>query len=359
MLAHEILAGCADASGTSRLMGKWALHLAGDGSLLPTDQLNLVRSRIISMDLRVIFVPVSSVAGAHDLTPGIYSNMRSRFRQLSPTDLDGPALNVFHNDIHKSLSPIVALRLAMSSEWTQRRVLGIVKGYQSTQRSCPWSNDAFVDMLLDNEDNQHPRIWEHTWVGLHLPLHMMQLPLVAEWHENHHLHRRKHRLTVAIRGFDPGLILRFEEWILWEPGLRLEKVLAHRARPSGLCGCCQRPALWRITHGRYGCGAYIMRTVAREVFRTDWGVMTRCLSHSRTSPLEQLLSQDWFNDGVFEDCFVDLDCLSCSCGACSLRNTRAGVLCPLDQLYAMSTTEWPPSPRAAREHLLAEDLLER
>ena len=309
------------------------------------------------MELRATGVPGSRVDGVHGLQPRRFFNLELLHRQLSPTDLDGPVLNAFLNDLEGSLSASVATRLLMCNEWTQRRLLGIVKGYHSTQRSRRWSNDAFVRMLLDNEDMRHPRVWEYTWVGLHLPAHMLQLPHVAEWHETHYLHRKKHRLTVVIRDVDPGLILRFEEWILWEPGLRVEKVLAHRARPSRLCGCCQRPALWRFTHGRYGCGAYIMRTVAREVFRADWGVMTRCLSNSRTSRLEQMLSQNWFNDGVFEDCFVDLDCLNCSCGACSLRSIRAGVLCPLDQLYAGCPTEWPPSPRAVREHLLAEDVL--
>ncbi len=32
-------------------------------------------------------------------------------------------------------------------------------------------------------------------------------------------------------------------------------------------------------------------------------------------------------------CLADPDCLSCSCGDCTLKDLRAGVLCPVDQDY--------------------------
>ena len=211
---------------------------------------------------------------------------------------------------------------------------------------CPWtSSDQFMEMLFDNDTRRHPRVWLSTWVAMPLPDHVTQLPNVAEWLRTYTPLSSAPRLSIVIRHGDLPLKMRYEEWVLWEPGLREERVLAYRAHPDGVCACCQQPAFWKLPRGRRGCAASIMTAVGPKVSGREWPEMTCWLSCSKTSRFERMLSHDSFNKGVFETCFVDLDCLSCSCGGCSFEDMRTGVLCPDDQYFVDHELAGPESPR--------------
>ena len=140
--------------------------------------------------------------------------------------------------------------------------------------------------------------------------------------------------------------MRYEEWTLSEPCERLERVLAYKGPAYVKCECCKRPAIWKLPRGRHGCGAFIMRTVGRQVSGHEWAPMSSWLSRSQTSPFEHLLAHDFVSTAVFETIFVDVHCLSCSCGSCSLKNVRAGVLCCFDRSWVEHEHDGPDSPRA-------------
>ena len=103
--------------------------------------------------------------------------------------------------------------------------------------------------------------------------------------------------------------------------------------------------LWKLPRGRRGCAASIVRVVAPVLFRAPWGQMTLALSRPTASRFEEMLSHDWFNVAVFQVCFLAQECLSCSCHACSLKNVRAGTVCPVDQSYTTFEAAGPDSPR--------------
>ena len=90
------------------------------------------------------------------------------------------------------------------------------------------------------------------------------------------------------------------------------------------------------------------------LFRAPWGQMTLALSRPTASRFEEMLSHDWFNVAVFQVCFLAQECLSCSCHACSLKNVRAGTVCPVDQSYTTFEAAGPDSPRELDEPLVAE-----
>ena len=227
-----------------------------------------------------------------------------------------------------------------------------MSGYELGWKWCPWSSDEFMEMLLDNTARRYPQVWQSTWVAGRLPEQVTVLPGVPEWLQTCTPHSSPPKVFVVITDENQRLNLRYEEWVLWEPGLREERVLAYRAHPDGVCACSQQPAFWKLPHGRRGCAARILRSVGPMVYWREWQQVTRWLSRSKASRFEKMLSYDWFSIDVFEDSFVDLDALSCSCGGCSLKDTRAGVLCPADQDYVDKDLAGPDSPRRPAQHLV-------
>ena len=202
-----------------------------------------------------------------------------------------------------------------------------------------------MEMLLDNTARRYPQVWQSTWVAGRLPEQVTVLPGVPEWLQTCTPHSSPPKVFVVITDENQRLNLRYEEWVLWEPGFREERVLSYRAHPDGVCACCQQPAFWKLPRGRRGCAASIMTAVGPKVSGREWPEMTCWLSCSKTSRFERMLSHDSFNKGVFETCFVDLDCLSCSCGGCSSEDMRTGVLCPDDQYFVDHELAGPESPR--------------
>ena len=247
-------------------------------------------------------------------------------------------------------------RFLECSRQTRQSVLARMYGFEKCWHPlCPWTRDELMHMLVKNENKLHPRFWRVTWVALPPPEHVAQLPLVAEWLRNYTPLSEKTTLFVVVTNDDRLLKMRYEEWTLWEPGLRLEKVLAYRAQPCGVCACCERPAFWKLPHGRLGCAESIMRTVGPLVAGRTWPEMSQWLSRSKSSPLERLLAQDFVSTTVFETLFFDVHCLSCSCGRCSLKDMQAGVLCLHDQNYVVHERAGPESPRSPCGNLCDSD----
>jgi hypothetical protein len=228
-----------------------------------------------------------------------------------------------------------------------------MRGHDLSWQSCSWTTDEFMEMLLANDGRRYPQVWVSTFVTGFLPVQVRMLRHVTEWLQSYALHGRPMRVTIV--RYDQCLSLRYEEWVLWEPGRREERVLAYRAHPEGVCACCQKPAFWKLPRGRRGCAAHIVRSVAPTLFWAPWGQMTRVLSRSKASRFEEMLSHDWFNVAVFQVCFLDQDCLSCSCGDCTLKDLRAGVLCPVDQDYVDFELAGPDSPREPADPLVPEE----
>ena len=254
--------------------------------------------------------------------------------------LEAPLRKRFHACSRQQRQSVLARMYAFEKFWRQM---------------CPWTRDEFMHMLVNNENKLHPRFWRVTWVALPPPEHVAQLPLVAEWLRNYTQLSEKTTLFVVVTHDDGSLKMRYEEWTLWEPGLRLEKVLAYRAQPCGVCACCERPAFWKLPHGRLGCAESIMRTVGPLVAGRTWPEMSQWLSRSKSSPLERLLAQDFVSTTVFETLFFDVHCLSCSCGRCSLKDMQAGVLCSHDQNYVDHERAGPESPRSVCGNLCDSD----
>jgi hypothetical protein len=209
-----------------------------------------------------------------------------------------------------------------------------------------------MHMLLENNARVYPNVWQSTWVAGRLPQHVSVLPDVSKWLQSNTPHSSPPRVVVVIRDEYQRLTLRYELWVLWEPYLREERVLAYRAHPDAVCACCRVPALWKLPRGRRGCAALIMRSVARALYWPRWRQQIRQLSRTPASVFERMLLYEWFSMGVFEMCYVDLDSLSCSCYGCPLAASRAGVLCLRDQVYVDKELDGPGSPRRPCEHLV-------
>ena len=259
--------------------------------------------------------------------------------------VDGVCLQNYLGRILQSVPAPQLFRFFRCSRHVRQSVLARMCGFEQVWPFCPWPRVTFMNMLLDNEALRHPRVWLSTWVAMSPPDHLAQLPHVAEWLRNYTEFSAAPRLTVVIRGTNCPEKMRYEEWILWEPCLREQRVLAYRAQPCGLCACCGQPSFWKMPRGRRGCAASIMRTVGPMVSGHQWPEMTSWLSRTKSSPLEHLLSDAVVNMQVFETLFFDAHCLSCSCGTCSLRDLRAGLMCPHDQSYVELEREGPESPR--------------
>jgi hypothetical protein len=186
----------------------------------------------------------------------------------------------------------------------------------------------------------------HPFVGSHLPN-------VAHWVQTWTAYSRPMRLFV-IRS-QCNLLMRYEQWILHSPTRRVERVLAYRTRPEGVRACCRRPAFWKIPKGERGCPSHILRLVAMHTFHVHWRQMTGRLAKSNKSSFAQLLMRDTIMKHIFEWCFCNPDCLSCSCGECTLQQLRAGVMCPKDVSYWYCPLSGPDSPRKHCEPLRPEN----
>ena len=150
------------------------------------------------------------------------------------------------------------------------RILGRMRGHElGWQIRPPWSDDAFMTMLLDSDERRYSQAWINTFVAGVLPLAVYRIPQVAawakEWFRTHTDHNKPMRVNVVRT--DLLLTLRYEEWILHRPGLREECVLANRAHPTGWCPCCQQPAVWKLPRGPRGCAAHVMKLVANKQFQ--------------------------------------------------------------------------------------------
>ena len=264
--------------------------------------------------------------------------------------LDPTELQEYLERIIPSLSDSVWDRFCNRSLRQQHDLVGMMCGYEVGWKWCPWSSDEFMHMLLDNCDRRYPKVWQNTYVAGRLPRHVSVLPGVSKWLLTFTPNSSPPRVFIVIRDECTHLILRYEMWVLWEPHLREERVLAYRVQPDSVCSCCRQPSLWKLPRGRCGCAALVMRSVGRSLHWAAWQKLRRQLSRTQASTFEALLFYDWFNIGVFEIRFVDLDSLTCSCYACSPRETRAGVLCPHDQIYVDRELAGPSSPRRPSEH---------
>jgi hypothetical protein len=270
---------------------------------------------------------------------------REARRRIGVLLLDCACLQNYLVRILSRLPPALWDRFLSCTRREKHSVLARMYGFERVCPECSWQQDTFMQMLLDNENLRHPRVWLSTWVAMPPPDHLVQIPHVAEWIRDYTELSAAPRLTVVVtRGSLPE-VMRYEEWILWEPCLREQRVLAYRSQPCGVCACCGQPSIWKIPRGRRGCAASIMRTVGPMVSGRDWPEMTCLLSRSRRSPLEQLLLDAVVNTQVFETLFLDVHCLSCSCGKCSLKDMRAGIMCPHDQTYVEQERAGPESPR--------------
>lgn len=261
------------------------------------------------------------------------------------------ALKDYLTDIYPLLHPSTVDRLRKCDGIRFRRILSVMKAYRVSARICPWSHNAFMVMLLDNEEERYPRVWQYTLVAMAVPQRVRDLPDVLHWHQNWTVHGQSCPLHVVIRGGEQKLKLRFESWVLLSPRFRRETVLAWRTQSHLHCPCCGQAALWVHLDGRHGCGAHIMQMVALHSYGNQWRAMKRPLSKSKRSSFEQMLSRPWFSTAVFDTSYTAIDDLSCSCGGCTLTNLRCGVMCPLDASFVESADAGPAAPRIHNRHL--------
>ena len=62
------------------------------------------------------------------------------------------------------------------------RILGRMRGYElGWQIRPPWSDDAFMTMLLDSDERRYSQTWINTFVACVLPRAVHQIPQVAAW----------------------------------------------------------------------------------------------------------------------------------------------------------------------------------
>ena len=262
-------------------------------------------------------------------------------------------LHQYLERIRPSLSEAVSHTFQRCDLPLQRRVLTVMRGYELGWPSCPWSNDEFMQMLIVNEDRVYPHVWTSTFIAETLSLYHRTLPDVKQWLLGFDLHGKPLKKTAFVSGVPGYTKLRYEQWVFWTPTLRQERVLAYRARPDGVCTCCQQLAFWKTPCGRRGCAVHITRSVAQSQQSDEWHAMAKRLSRSGTSRFERMVvTQRWFSSAVFEALFIDLYCLSCSCGLCSSQDMRAGVLCPADKLYLSRGGPAPGSPRDPTQPLI-------
>ena len=301
---------------------------------------------------------MSVALGSHVVVPAYETGQRlnvfdvPRLGRFGNRHVDDPGLREYLDRVLPSISESVWRKFYRCDIQQRHSVLAVMRGYEKGWQMCPWSSDQFMEMLLANHGRRYPQVWISTFVAMLLPQHVKVLPFVAEWLESFTVHSGPLYLTVVIRGTAQSITMRYEDWVLWAPDLREERVLAYRTHPEGVCACCQQPAFWKVPRGPRGCAARTLRAVAPRLFRKEWAEITLRLSRSRTSRFEEMLSYDWFNVALFEVCFVDLDCLSCSCGGCSMKDLRAGVMCPVDQEYVDFELAGPDSPRGHAQPLV-------
>ena len=262
-------------------------------------------------------------------------------------------LHQYLERIRPSLSEAVSHTFQRCDLPLQRRVLTVMRGYELGWPSCPWSNDQFMQMLIVNEGRVYPHVWTSTFIAETLSKYHRTLPEVKQWLQGFDLHGKPLKLTAFVRGDPAYTLMRYEQWVFWTPTLRQERVLAYRARPDGVCTCCQQPAFWKTPCGRRGCAVHITRSVAQSQQSGVWNAMAKRLSRSGRSRFERMVvTQRWFSSAVFEALFIDLYCLSCSCRLCSSQDMRAGVLCPADKLYLSRGGPAPGSPRDPTQPLI-------
>ena len=245
-------------------------------------------------------------------------------------------------------------RLLVCPLQLRQRLLGCLAGYARCMNISQWCLEHHLRMLLNNESRRFPQVWIRTeMVGNLDPTVMQDVPRVTEWMRTFNAQSKPmHMFITRAQG---GLLLRYERWVLRSPTQRTETVLAYRTHTDGLCSCCNRPAFWKVPRGERGCSVHILRVVAQKESLWHWKCLANMLSRSQRSPFQHLLLLSDVNSNIFEWCFCDPDCLSCSCDRCTLQEARAGVLCPADKYYMDEQLLGPESPRDHWEPLRQED----
>jgi len=162
----------------------------------------------------------------------------SRYEHSDGWLLDPPLVQEYLDRIIPDLSDSVWRRFCNRSLRQQLVLVGHMCGYELGWKWCPWSSDEFMHMLLENNARVYPNVWQSTWVAGRLPQHVSVLPDVSKWLQSNTPHSSPPRVVVVIRDEYQRLTLRYELWVLWEPFLREERVLAYRAHPGAVCACC-------------------------------------------------------------------------------------------------------------------------
>ena len=260
----------------------------------------------------------------------------------------------FDTVVQRCCEDATLARLLLCPLQLRERLLGCLAGYALRPNSSRWCPEHHLRMLLQNEARRFPQVWIKTEVVATLaPTVLQHMPRVAEWARTFTSYSRPMRMFVGRA--QGGLILRYEQWILRTLTQRTETVLAYRTCTDGVCTCCHRPAFWKRPGGERGCSSYILRLVAEQKFQEQWRLVTRLLSYSKRSRFEQLLLEGDVDKHLFEWCFCDPDCLSCSCDRCALQRVRAGDMCPADTYYVNSQLRGQDSPRKHSKPLLPEE----